>query len=222
MIHIQIFKKITYILISLSILYIILGLSKEFTYGEINYGERLTNKMNFYIIPMGDIDKGLLNTIKNSLKVKFNAECIVLGSIIVPESAYDKERQQFLCSSIIEELKSHIEDRDMYSTRVLGVVDVDIYAPQLNYIFGQADVGNGICVISLARLNEEFYGREADEELLKKRAIKEAMHEIGHTYGMGHCFDARCVMFFSNTLADTDYKEADFCPKHKKILKEYR
>lgn len=222
MMCIQIFKKIAIFLFTLLVFSVILGISKEFTYGEISNGERLTNKMSFYIIPMGDIDEGLFNTIKNSLKAKFDAGCIVLESIIVPESAYDRERQQFLCSSIIEELKSCTPDRDIYSTRVLGIVDVDIYAPQLNYIFGQADVRNGICVISLARLKEEFHGREANEELLKKRAIKEAMHEIGHTYGMGHCFDARCVMFFSNTLADTDYKEADFCPKHRKILKEYQ
>ncbi len=220
MIYINIFRNITIFLFTLFIFS--LGIFVEFTYGEMSDGERLTNKMRFYMIPMGDIDEGVLSEIKNALKMKFNAECIVMESVLVPESAYDKERQQFLCSSIIEELRSYLEDRDIYSTRLLGIVDVDIYAQNLNYIFGQADVRNGICVISLARLKEEFHGREANEKLFKNRAIKEAMHEIGHTYGMGHCFDARCVMFFSNTLDDTDYKEADFCPKHKRMLEEYQ
>jgi archaemetzincin len=43
------------------------------------------------------------------------------------------------------------------------------------------------------------------------RTIKEAVHELGHTFGLEHCENARCVMHFSNSLADTDWKQAKFC-----------
>jgi archaemetzincin len=66
-------------------------------------------------------------------------------------------------------------------------------------------------VIALPRLREEFYGKSADEALFTARAEKEAIHELGHTYGLGHCEDRSCVMSFSNTLADTDYKRSQFC-----------
>jgi len=66
-------------------------------------------------------------------------------------------------------------------------------------------------VISLARLRPEFYGSPPDAPLLLKRAVKEAIHELGHTHGLGHCRDPRCIMCFSNTLHDTDVKGPGFC-----------
>jgi archaemetzincin len=43
------------------------------------------------------------------------------------------------------------------------------------------------------------------------RALKEAVHELGHTLGLVHCPEAGCVMHFSNTLADTDCKSHRLC-----------
>lgn len=41
--------------------------------------------------------------------------------------------------------------------------------------------------------------------------FKEAVHELGHTLGLVHCEQPQCVTHFSNTLADTDRKSADYC-----------
>jgi archaemetzincin len=38
---------------------------------------------------------------------------------------------------------------------------------------------------------------------------------LGHTYGLVHCRNPHCVMFFSNSLIDTDVKGPDFCQKCK-------
>ena len=97
--------------------------------------------------------------------------------------------------------------------KVLGIVDIDLYAPGLNFIFGQADMTSGVALISLCRLRQEFYGLPSDDVLFLDRAAKEAIHELGHTFGLEHCKNARCVMHFSNSLADTDLKQAIFCSK---------
>ena len=88
----------------------------------------------------------------------------------------------------------------------LGVVDVDLYTPGLNFVFGQAQMGGPAAVIALPRLRQGFYGLPDDEALFHQRAVKEAVHELGH------CRNPRCVMSFSNSLHDVDRKERDFCP----------
>jgi len=36
-----------------------------------------------------------------------------------------------------------------------------------------------------------------------QRVIKEAVHELGHAFGLTHCENSKCVMHFSNSLQDT-------------------
>ena len=76
---------------------------------------------------------------------------------------------------------------------------------------GEADVLARIAVIGLPQLRQEYYGLEPDRDLFLLRAAKEAIHETGHTCGLGHCPDPRCIMHFSNSLRDTDAKEPRFC-----------
>jgi archaemetzincin len=97
--------------------------------------------------------------------------------------------------------------------RVLGVADLDLFTPDLNFIFGQARPG-GPAVMALTRLRPEFWGQPPDPALLRERAGKEAVHELAHSYGLGHCQDSRCVMWFSNTLAETDARFDAFCAQH--------
>jgi archaemetzincin len=102
-------------------------------------------------------------------------------------------------------------EREEREERVVGIADVDLYVPRLNFVFGEADVGAGTAIVSLCRLRQEYYGLAPDEALFLERATKEIVHELGHTFGLGHCPNNKCVMHFSNSLADTDLKEAYFC-----------
>jgi archaemetzincin len=65
--------------------------------------------------------------------------------------------------------------------------------------------------IYLPRLRQEFYGLKPDEPLFHQRIIKEAVHELGHAFGLEHCNNQMCVMHFSNSLTDTDIKQNSFC-----------
>jgi archaemetzincin len=101
--------------------------------------------------------------------------------------------------------------------RVLGVTEVDLYSKgsnnrDLNFVFGQAQILGRAAVISLYRLRGE-------EDVFHLRALKEAVHELGHTMGLRHCDNKICVMRFSDSLADTDFKNAEFCESCKGKLK---
>lgn len=98
---------------------------------------------------------------------------------------------------------------------VLALTTLDLYVPYLNFVFGEAHCPGKVALISLFRLNPEFYGQSADKQLFYERAVKEAVHEVGHTLGLGHCHHSLCVMFFSNSIMDTDLKRVEFCEKCK-------
>jgi archaemetzincin len=89
---------------------------------------------------------------------------------------------------------------------VLAVTEADLYANDLNFVLGMAQSPGRTAVISLYRL-----AWETDQETRRMRALKEAVHELGHTLGLAHCPDAGCVMHFSNTLVDTDRKSHRLC-----------
>lgn len=119
----------------------------------------------------------------------------------VPINAYDARRGQYEADVFLDIIRRQREER------VLGVTDCDLYTGGLNFVFGMAENPGKAAVISLHRLR--LY---ADAGIFRSRAIKEAIHELGHTLGMRHCPTASCVMHFSNCLADTDRKSSTMCP----------
>jgi archaemetzincin len=102
--------------------------------------------------------------------------------------------------------------------RILGVANLDLYVPSLNFVFGEADLEHRVAIISLYRLSQEFYGLSEDRDRFEERVLKEAAHDLGHAYGLGHCSNPLCIMHFSNSLLDTDIKKASFCPECEKRL----
>jgi archaemetzincin len=157
--------------------------------------------------PIGEIDSSVLAGISAGLVGAFGNTVRLKPVISIPEGSYIADRNQYLADLVLAGLKRY-QDRD---TRLLGITDVNLFSRGLNFVFGQADYPNRIAVISLTLLKQENYGLPGDTALLIDRAQKEAVHELGHTFGLGHCQDGVCVMHFSNSLIDTDVKKINFC-----------
>jgi archaemetzincin len=164
------------------------------------------------LIAVGEVQATVLAHLCAALTETFERPCRVGSALPVPEHAFDSRRAQYSAQAILQQLLPG------QAERVLGVVDLDLYVPGLNFVFGLADRREKRAVIALPRLAQRFYGARDDEALFLARAAKEAVHELGHTYGLEHCRDRRCVMAFSNSLADTDYKGQEFCPRCRKRL----
>lgn len=167
------------------------------------------------IVPIGPVEERVLRKVgafvenyysRFGLGVKF-----LPGLPLEPFSAgFDPIRGQYLGRIFLPTLSAI--GREVGAKAVLGMTNADLYEEGLNFIFGLANPSLRAAVVSLHRLRPEFYGDAPDEELLAGRAIKEAMHELGHVFGLSHCPNPRCVMHFSNSIIDTDLKGPLYCP----------
>lgn len=182
-----------------------------------------------YVQKIGEIDQAALAKLKKNLKSSFKEFIdkvkVSPDTMNLEDSDYHPSRRQYNASSIIRKLIKHVNNKEYF--RTLGVMDHDIYTRELNFVFGIAIVPKpqfmkteGVALISITRLKETFYRREEDIHLFDLRVLKEAIHELGHTFGLRHC-DNHCIMRFSNHLADTDKKPSEFCESCRNELKKF-
>lgn len=171
--------------------------------------------MNILIVKIGYIENDLIERLKKDLKKIFDRSVEIGKTMPEPDYAFNKRRNQYLSTAILNALLK--EKEFLKYEKTLGIVDKDLYVPDLNFVFGEAT--QRAAVISITRLRQGFYGFPEDKELFYKRVLTEAVHELGHTYGLSHCENSHCVMFFSNSLRDTDRKGYEFCQKCRSNLK---
>lgn len=137
----------------------------------------------------------------------FRRQCQVRPERLDVAFARDRYRNQYYSTAILQAMQPLVEP----GARLLAVTSVDLYVPVLTFVFGEAQLSGSCAVVSLHRLREEFYGLPPREELLRERLVKEAVHELGHTFGLRHCDDWRCVMTSSHAVERLDVKGTEFC-----------
>ncbi|MEO0094311.1 MAG: archaemetzincin family Zn-dependent metalloprotease [candidate division WOR-3 bacterium] len=140
-----------------------------------------------------------------------------------PLYAFEPKRNQYDAHKIIKELLARMPSE---SIKLIGITDIDICTPVLEYVFGEAQLNGGVAIISYHRLRPSFYHLPDDDNLLLLRLKKVLVHEIGHCFGAFHCDNYRCVMYLANNIFTLDSKGDDFCLQcgdfiKEKIKKEY-
>jgi archaemetzincin len=173
--------------------------------------------MEVMILPAATkLDNNVLYGLSNDITREFeNKVKVSVGATIDPDSdpefrsAYDRHRNQWDSTKLLRWfLKKFNPSREK---KILGILDLDAYSDGLNFVLGEAFRNGGMAAIYLPRLKEEFYRLESNEQSFYERMVKEAVHELGHTFGLTHCDNQVCVMHFSNSLRDTDIKDRSFC-----------
>jgi len=161
------------------------------------------------LVPIGPVERALLGALAEGLAERLRVACALAPRGLEAEFAHNPLRRQYHSTEILRKL---LEPCPGDTWKVLGVTELDLYIPILTFVFGEAQLSAGCAVVSAHRLRQEFYGLPEDTDLLRQRLLKEALHELGHTYGLRHCADYTCVMSASYGVERIDLKRPDFCP----------
>jgi archaemetzincin len=161
-----------------------------------------------YIVALGMIGDDVLTAIGQGLASVYGIDVNRLPPRAEPEDAFDAQRKQYSSAHILRQLVGSVPEGAM---SMLAVTRQDLFIPMLSFVLGQAQLGAPAAVISLARLHQEFYGLPPDQRLVVERAVKEAVHEVGHTVGLTHCANNTCPMSLSNNVFHVDIKGAQLC-----------
>ncbi|MFX1420350.1 MAG: archaemetzincin family Zn-dependent metalloprotease [Promethearchaeota archaeon] len=186
-------------------------------------------KKNISLLRIGQVDQSILDKLKKELELSFSNFKLSIDPLqeIIPleSSEYNTNKRQYNASKILNRIINY--ELNKRSFRILGVIDEDIFTSSLNFAFGLAMSPKGNiskesvgALISITRLREKFYRRTENKKIFELRVLKEAIHELGHTFNLRHC-DKFCIMRFSNSLFDTDEKPPKFCGACLKKLQDY-
>lgn len=154
------------------------------------------------IVPLIDPPNFILNEMKLKFEENFKFPVLIEKNLKVPDYYKNLFRKQYNVSKLIFYLKENYKN---YFLKIIGVISEDIYDEGYNFLFGLAELNGKYAIVSLYRLFDK------DKNLYLDRAIKESIHELGHTFGLNHCNNKSCVMSFSFLINDVDKKEKYFC-----------
>lgn len=172
-----------------------------------------------YLLKIGKVNQSIFLDLKKNLEVvfseyKINVE-ILRERIKLRKKDFDRVRRQYRAPNLLKNLVEKAKKKEYF--RIFGILDKDIYSKNYDFIFGLAKRGSYAAIISITRLRESYYIESGDiyrkresKEKFNERVLKEAKHEIGHTFGLKHCHNI-CVMQRSDTLTDTDKKPLECC-----------
>ena len=145
-----------------------------------------TNQSETVIIrPLGNVDYDDLEDASKIIKEFYGFNCVIGSSEPITEDLYISGTDQIVnAKSCLHKFST--------KNRVVYIVDKKLWADG-DYLRGFASTSGGFVVV------------RGEKSFLRETII----HEIGHTFGLGHCDDMSCIMAINND----EYDSGTFCDK---------
>jgi archaemetzincin len=158
------------------------------------------------ISPIGDIPDWIKSVVSEKMARVFGFQTQIIPLIDDISFAFDQKRLQYHSTRILEKLEQHAPDDCL---KILGITQEDLFIPILTHVYGEAQLGGIASIISISRLID--YPKTITIDRGRSRIIKEAAHELGHTFDLRHCEDSQCIMHYCRKIEDVDKKSERFC-----------
>jgi len=166
------------------------------------------------ISPIGDFDPTIISEISGQIHRIFGYSTEVVPMLTDLSFAYHTGRKQYHSTPILVKLETFAPPEFL---KILAITRVDLFIPILTYVFGEAQLGGKSCIVSTCRLNEDNWSVEP-ERLFKARIVKEAIHELGHTFNLRHCKSNDCIMNYCRGIEEVDLRTDQLCRYCKVLL----
>ncbi|MBW2029523.1 MAG: archaemetzincin family Zn-dependent metalloprotease [Deltaproteobacteria bacterium] len=154
-----------------------------------------------------DLDPSLLHQVRREIGKRFGCRTEAGNLLQDVEFALDRARDQYHSTLILEKVA---ELAPLHVSKVLAIVNVDLFIPILTHVYGEAQLGGKTAIISTFRLDEGLPVL-SNPKSFYRRVVKEAIHELGHTFNLRHCPDHTCIMHYCRTVRDMDRKSDQLC-----------
>jgi archaemetzincin len=179
-------------------------------------GNRNTNNVREHIIisPIGHFDSRLIQQVGQEVQRTLGYKFLTVSVLQNVDFAFESSRNQHCSTPILEKLAGLAPPR---AVKILAICSMDLFIPILTYVYGEAQLGGKACIISTHRLKEGL--GTGQPEIFIQRVVKEAIHELGHTFNLRHCEDQTCCMHYCRTVKDVDRKTQELC-RYCKVLVE--
>jgi len=168
------------------------------------------------ISPVGDFSDELIEAIAGEIQRVFGFSSAIETVLQDISFALDQNRNQHHSTMILEQLAAGAPDR---AVRVIALAQVDLFIPILTHVYGEAQLGGTACIVSTFRLNEGRSGMNISRKYIG-RVVKEAVHELGHTFNLRHCPEDSCIMHYCRNEEDVDRKSDELCRYCKVMLED--
>lgn len=177
----------------------------------------MTADVHLWWIGADAADDTMLETVRRQVEDVFHLRARRYTNPDRPVHAFDARRGQHSSTQILRWLV----EREHPAGRVVAITDVDLFIPVLTYVYGEAQLGGRAAVVSTARLHADL-DAIGNPSVRLARAVKETVHELGHTFGLLHCDTGSCVMSRSVSILDVDRKDTALCRDCRALYTEWR